>query len=173
MDVGGATDWSLAQVFSRKEMLAALEKRYGAHRAGRERFFEFERSCRDGSVSRMARSLASSRPLPPHFAGIAIAADSPPTACGICASMRARHRSAQASAGWRIARGNCGCDLADLGAAHGSRRRRARFAAEAQGVWFLSSNCGRIRTSRCTRAEASIARRLIAHMPFVAAPRRK
>jgi cyclic pyranopterin phosphate synthase len=29
MDVGGATDWSLAQVVSRKQMLAALEKRYG------------------------------------------------------------------------------------------------------------------------------------------------
>jgi cyclic pyranopterin phosphate synthase len=29
MDVGGATDWSAAQVFSRREMLAALEKRYG------------------------------------------------------------------------------------------------------------------------------------------------
>lgn len=29
MDVGGATDWSLDKVFSRAEMLAALEKRYG------------------------------------------------------------------------------------------------------------------------------------------------
>jgi cyclic pyranopterin phosphate synthase len=29
MDVGGATDWSLDKVFSREEMLAALEKRYG------------------------------------------------------------------------------------------------------------------------------------------------
>lgn len=29
MDVGGATDWSLDKVFSRAEMLATLEKRYG------------------------------------------------------------------------------------------------------------------------------------------------
>jgi len=29
MDVGGATDWTRAQVMSRAEMLAALEKRYG------------------------------------------------------------------------------------------------------------------------------------------------
>jgi cyclic pyranopterin phosphate synthase len=29
MDVGGATGWSPAQVFSRREMLAAIEKRYG------------------------------------------------------------------------------------------------------------------------------------------------
>lgn len=30
MDVGGATEWSLEKVFSRAEMLAQLEKRYGA-----------------------------------------------------------------------------------------------------------------------------------------------
>jgi len=30
MDVGGATEWSLEKVFSRAEMLAELEKRYGA-----------------------------------------------------------------------------------------------------------------------------------------------
>jgi cyclic pyranopterin phosphate synthase len=30
MDVGGATEWSLDKVFTRAEMLAQLEKRYGA-----------------------------------------------------------------------------------------------------------------------------------------------
>jgi cyclic pyranopterin phosphate synthase len=30
MDVGGATDWSLGKVFSRAQILAALEERYGA-----------------------------------------------------------------------------------------------------------------------------------------------
>ncbi len=147
-----------AQVVSREEMLAALEQRYGHIAPGREQVSRFRHAPAERFRARPMAPFLALSPLPPRrFAGTAIAAGSPPTACGIAASMP---RAAPISGGF-------------CGMAHRARKLRLRFRApghsariaarksarrsQSAGRWFRSSNCGRIRTSRCTRAAASIA----------------